>query len=247
MATAPTVDELSQALHSASRPLDAAGQRLAVALYRALAEGEPVAAAELASRTGRSVEEITATLDGWPNVFYDQHRQVIAFWGLALPKMPHRLEVAGRVLHAWCAFDPLFIVPLLGEPARVASTCPETGRPVSLTITSDGVTDVDPPGAVVSFLIPTKPWGNDVIRSFCHYVLYLASEEAGRRWNATQPGTLLLSVEQAFEVGGDSTRAASAPRWRTPCRRRVKTGLWRTSRDGNGATSALGWVRLLGM
>ena len=81
------------------------------------------------------------------------------------------------------------------------STCPETGRPVSLTITSDGITDVDPPGALVSFLIPTKPWGNDVIRSFCHYVLYLASEEAGRRWNATQPGTLLLSVEQAFEVG----------------------------------------------
>jgi alkylmercury lyase len=200
MATAPTVDALVQALHSASRPLDAAGQRPAVALYRTLAEGEPVAAAELASRTGRSVEEVSATLDGWPNLFYDRHRQVIAFWGLALPEMPHRLEVAGRVLHAWCAFDPLFIAPLLGEPARVKSTCPVTAQPVSLTVTPDGVRDLAPAGAVVSFLVPTRPW-DDVIASFCHSVLYFAAEEAGRRWRATHPGTFLLSVEQAFEVG----------------------------------------------
>jgi alkylmercury lyase len=201
MATAPTVDALVQALHSASRPLDAAEQRLAVALYRTLAEGRPVAAAELAGRTDRSVEEVTATLDGWPNVFYDRHRQVIGFWGLALPEMPHRLEVAGRVLHAWCAFDPLFMVPLLGEPARVASTCPVTGRQVSLIVTPDGATDVTPAEAVVSFLVPTRPWDDDVIASFCHSVLYFAAEEAGRRWIAAHPGTFLLSVEQAFEVG----------------------------------------------
>ncbi len=201
MATTPTVDELVQALNSASRPLDAAGQRLAVALYRTLAEGEPVAVAELAKRTGQPVGEVTATLDGWPNVFYDEHRRVIAFWGLALPNMAHRLEVAGQAVHAWCAFDPLFIAPLLGEPARVASTCPVTGQPVSLTVTANGVGDVSPPEAVVSFLVPTKPWDDDIIQSFCHHVLYFASEEAGRQWLAAHPGTFLLSVEQAFEVG----------------------------------------------
>jgi alkylmercury lyase len=115
--------------------------------------------------------------------------------------MPHRLEVAGRVLHAWCAFDPLFIAPLLGEPARVESTCPVTAQPVSLTVTPDGVGDVSPPEAVVSFLVPTKPWDEDVIKSFCHSVLYFAAEEAGRRWIAAHPGTFLLSVEQALEVG----------------------------------------------
>jgi alkylmercury lyase len=201
MPTAPTVEALVQALHSASRPLDAAGQRLAVTLYRMLADGRPVAAAELASRTGRSVEEVTATLDGWPNVLYDQKRQVIGFWGLALAEMAHRMEVAGRVLYAWCAFDPLFIAPLLGEPARVASTCPVTGQSVSLTVTAEGVTDASPAGAVVSFLVPTGRWGDDVIQSFCHYVLYFAPEEAGHQWSAAHPGTSLLSVEQAFEVG----------------------------------------------
>lgn len=213
MATAPTVDKLVEALNSASRPLEVAEQRLAVVLYRTLAEGRPVAAVELARRTDRSVEEVTATLDDWPNVFHDQHRQVIAFWGLALPEMAHRLEVAGRVLHAWCAFDPLFIGPLLGEQARVESTCPVTAQPVSLTVTPDGVTDVSPAEAVVSFLVPTRPWDDDVIQSFCHHVLYFASEEAGRRWIATHPGTFLLSVEQAFEVGRrfDLSRFGAAP------------------------------------
>jgi hypothetical protein len=32
-------------------------------------------------------------------------------------------------------------------------------------------------------------------------VLYFAAEEAGRRWIAAHPGTFLLSVQQAFEVG----------------------------------------------
>jgi hypothetical protein len=64
MATAPTVDVLVQALHSASRPLDAAEQRLAVALFRTLAEGEPVAApswpAGPAGRSERSARPWTA-------------------------------------------------------------------------------------------------------------------------------------------------------------------------------------------
>lgn len=57
-----------------------------------------------------------------------------------------------------------------------------------------------PARAVVSFLIPTGRWDDDVVKGFCHYVLYFASEEAGRQWVAAHPGTFLLSVEQAFEV-----------------------------------------------
>ncbi len=201
MATVPTMDQLVEALSSAARPLNAADQRLAITLYRALGDGEPVAAAELARRTGRNVADVAATLDAWPGVFHDDHGRIIGFWGLALPAMAHRLQIGGRTLHAWCAFDPLFITPLLGEPTRVASRCPVTDEPVSLTVTSDGVTDISPAGAVVSFLAPTKPWDHNVIESFCHYVLYFASQAAGRQWVARHPGTFLLSIEQAFELG----------------------------------------------
>jgi hypothetical protein len=45
-----TLDELADALATALGELDPAGQRLAIALYRLLAAGRPVAAADLAAR-----------------------------------------------------------------------------------------------------------------------------------------------------------------------------------------------------
>lgn len=32
---------------------------------------------------------------------------------------------------------------------------------------------------VVSFLSPQQPWGDDGLTSFCHYMLFFASGEAG--------------------------------------------------------------------
>ena len=40
-----------------------------------------------------------------------------------------------------------------------------------------------------------------MIESFCHRVLFFASEEAGRSWAAEHEGTTLLSVQEAFELG----------------------------------------------
>src|SRR5215472_6783034 len=47
-----TLDELAEAIATALGDLDPAGQRLAIALYRLLAAGRPVAAANLAAATG---------------------------------------------------------------------------------------------------------------------------------------------------------------------------------------------------
>jgi alkylmercury lyase len=63
---------------------------------------------------------------------------MIGFRGLALPAMPHRLQVDGRTLHAWCAWDTLFLPQLIGKPAGVESTCPTTEQTIRLTVTPDG-------------------------------------------------------------------------------------------------------------
>lgn len=59
----------------------------------------------------------------------------------------------------------------------------------------------DPADAVVSFLSPDEPWADDVITSFCHYVLFFSSPEAGARWVAEHPGTFVLTLTEAFELG----------------------------------------------
>ncbi len=40
-----------------------------------------------------------------------------------------------------------------------------------------------------------------MIESFCHRVLFFASEASGATWVAEHEGTMLLSIEEAFEVG----------------------------------------------
>jgi hypothetical protein len=41
----------------------------------------------------------------------------------------------------------------------------------------------------------------DVINSFCHYVLAFASLDAADEWVAKNPGTFVLSLDEAFELG----------------------------------------------
>ena len=62
-------------------------------------------------------------------------------------------------------------------------------------------------GAVVSFLTPDTPFDANVVLSFCHYMLFFISEEAGTKWTAEHKNTFLLSVEEASEVGRLTNRA----------------------------------------
>ena len=188
---------------------DERARRLSIETYRELALGEPVEQETLAAILGVQPSEITDALEdeqlkGW--VFYDDVRRIVGFRGLAISKMPHRFEVAGRMLYTWCALDSLFIPEILGQPARVESRDPGTGNLITLTVAPDGVQSVDPPDAVMSILVgdqevvktePTK-----VMASFCHHIWFLESREAGAEWVAQHgEGTFLVTLEEGFELG----------------------------------------------
>lgn len=213
----PTVAELGDAMSAAVRDLADDEADVAVAVYRALAEGEPVPLAAIAAKTGFSQKRILEILDAWPGVFRDDEGRVIGFWGLAIPKMGHRFHMeGGKPIHAWCAIDPLLIVPVLGKPARVESKDPVTGDRITMTVTPDGVSDVSPSTAVLSFLIPKGELGHDVIQTFCHYVLNFTTVESGRRWTANHAGTMLLTPEEGFELAARAWRALHEAAARVP-------------------------------
>lgn len=192
---------LAAALNDANPALDDRERVLAREIYRLLALGEPASVDDIGMRTGADREWIEARLDRWSGVFRDERGRIVAFWGLALPEMDHRFEVDGKTLYTWCAWDPLFIAPLLETSARVTSTCPVTGSKITLTVGPDGVSDLDPPEAILSFLEPSSDWEDDVIEKFCHYILLFADRDAGERWTSEHPGTFLLSIEEGFELG----------------------------------------------
>ena len=203
-----TLDELAGEIATALGDLDPAGQRLAIALYRLLAAGRPVAAADLAAAAGLPEPEVAATLDGWPAVFTDSRGRITGFWGLAVTELSpaHRYESGGRVLYAWCAWDTHFLPAGLGQAAHVTSACPVTGEPIELTVTPEGISRTSHPRAVVSFLRPDGPFDSGVIENFCHFVHFFASRQAGEQWAAGHPGTFLLTLGEAADLAARANR-----------------------------------------
>ena len=202
-----TIQRLDDALTRARPEMDENGKRICTALYRLLAKGGPVAPETLAEATGLPPTQVEDQLSSWPGVFRDDSEHIIGFWGLALREMPHRFTVGGRTLHNWCAWDALFIPELLGETARYEGRCPVTGEPIRLTISPEGIEEVNPAATVISFLTPDEKFGNDVITRFCHHIHFFASQGAAESWTADRPGHLILTLEEAFEVGRRQNRA----------------------------------------
>jgi alkylmercury lyase len=181
--------------------LNAEGRRVFVALYRVLSLGEPVSAQQVAQRAGVSLHQVNTLLDAVPGV-YREDGKVTGFWGLTLRKLSkHRFHTGERTLYTWCAWDALFIPMILGNTAYIESEDAQTGAPIRLTVAPDRVTAVSPRGTVVSMLEPREDMLADVVTRLCHYIHFFASEVSGRAWITKHPGTVLLSLEDAFELG----------------------------------------------
>ncbi len=202
MTTEPNVESIAAAINRARPEVDGTDQRIIRTLYRLLGEGNPVADADIAKSTSLGLKEIRGRIGNWPGVYRDDNGSVIGFWGLTIAEMPpHEITLGGRTLWAWCAWDTLFLPRRLGATLDVRSLCPVTGESISLRVSSSGVESVEPEHVVVSFLEPSRPFDADVIGSFCHYVHFFADKVAGEKWTADHPGTFLMSLDDAFEVG----------------------------------------------
>ena len=197
------LETLADAVATAGPELDERARRVRLATYRRLAEGDPAPVDEIAGRAGETVELTAHLLESWPGVYRNGGGDVVGFWGLTITRLvpTHAIEVEGRRLFAWCAWDTLFLPGVLGAEANVESTCPVTGETISLVVQPEGIRETSHPRAVVSFLLPSTSFDADVIQSFCHFVHFFASPQAGDAWTAEHPGTFLLSLEDAFELG----------------------------------------------
>ncbi len=71
-----------------------------------LARGKPTSPEEIAAASGKPPEEVRAALDRFPSTEWDEQGRVVGL-GLTLHLTPHRLELEGRTLFAWCALDAL--------------------------------------------------------------------------------------------------------------------------------------------
>lgn len=167
-------------------------------LLQMLAEGEPVTVEDIASETGKPIEEMRKILQTLPSVELNEQGRVVGF-GLTLVPTPHQFKVDGMVLYTWCALDTLMFPKLIGRKAQIESPCHGTGKPVRLTVEPDRVINVEPSTSVVSIVTPEDM--SSVRSAFCNQVHFFSSPNAAKDWLNQHPEGKVLSVEDAFELG----------------------------------------------
>jgi len=196
--------ELATSIVKCFPSLNVVEQRLSLELYRLLAGGQPVPRATLADRAGVTVETVNRILDSGPGVFSDGQQRIVGYWGLSLSaaySSPHTLRTNGQLLSAWCAWDTLFLPQLIGHIADIESASPSNAGIVRLTITPQKVERVEPVGSQMSVLVPdAQEMQKNVITSFCYFVQFFPSREAGESWAGKHPGTFMLSMQEAHTL-----------------------------------------------
>jgi alkylmercury lyase len=118
----------------------------------------------------------------------------------------HRLHVNRALMRAWCAWDTLFIPLLLDQEATVESASPLSKEVVRVTVSPDGIKQVNPSGAVVSVVVLDPDNGQvksvqEAWSQFCHQVYFFASREEAERWAEGKDDIEILTVDEAFELG----------------------------------------------
>ena len=204
----PTVEDVMQAwsAQNADVPQEQIefSVRFQVQAIRALAEGHPVSAQQLAADLGLPVDQVAVIIQqmGSSGAEVDGEGRLLGVV-LTLKETPHRFRVKGVDLYAWCAFDTLFLPAYLKETAEVESTCPITGRVIQVTITPTRVAEYSPGSTVVSIVDPSKVSccsTRGPRSTVCSQMHFFGSREAAETWQADHPGVAVCTVEEAYRI-----------------------------------------------
>ena len=134
-----------------------AARRFTLGVWRAFRDhGMPLdrtALAQISADTGLDSVEYGALLERYAELNDDG--ALVGLSGLSIADHPHSIEFEDRTLTSWCAWDPFFLVPILGGSAVVRSTDPQTGTSVQFTFQNGLVTEATPAGTVISIVVPS--------------------------------------------------------------------------------------------
>lgn len=176
-------------------------QTLALALYRLLSHGNPVKLSHLKNETGLTDAVINKILNSWSGIYFNNKQQVTGFWGMTIEPTTHCILVDENVCYTWCAWDTLFIPELLDKTVRVQSRCPVTDNNIELVVTPKYAQRRNDKPLYLSFLQPDmQKLQDDITVNFCHFVHFFGSKKDAEHWLAEHPGTVLLTLDQGFEI-----------------------------------------------
>lgn len=135
----------------------------------------------------------------------DADGRITGAMGLTTTPTAHQFHVDGHQLYTWCAFDGI-VFPIAHDwTADVHSVCPTTHQPITMTVTPQAVTGLEPPEAVLGVAVPTSgaspATADEVKAAFCSHNNLYASAQAAREATAGDPELVVVSVADAHRFG----------------------------------------------
>ena len=204
------IAELAKALRAAGIPpqLDADQSRLLIQVWQRLTDGSPITPEQIEQIFSANQIPFDAGNDFINRVSErDGEGNVVGIFGLSQLKHPHQFEVKGHKLSTWCAWDTLFLPVFLKQTATIRTYCPATKEKIRLTITTEKIEQVAPPGTVLSMVVPEIAKGDcgsseEIKCSFCQLVHFFSSPEAANEWvSEKNQDIVILSVEEGYRLG----------------------------------------------
>ncbi len=178
--------------------------RLQALTVRLLAQGKPVSAEQLAENWGFPLGEVHHILkQAEARIEVDKNGYLIGAGGLSIPPTQHRFRVNSKTLYAWCALDAIFLPAFLGKTAEIESTDPVNNETIRLTITPNGIASMYPDDVVLSIATPGVSCTYDRVgrdSEVCGQMHFFSSPASAEVWLKKHPGTLMLTVEEAYQV-----------------------------------------------
>ena len=204
------LEKLAENLNEAGIPPDFGPDRsrLLIKVWRNLVNGDPVTKEQIDQIAKELVIPVDSAHEFLSQVTErDGDDNIIGLMGLSLNEdWTHRFNADGVALRAWCAWDTLFLPPMVSKTAVVESESPVSGETVSLVVSPETVESSTPPGAVVS-IATIDPAIHDVSSveaiwsNFCHQVFFFPSRDEEERWAEGKTNIAILPIRDAYELG----------------------------------------------
>ena len=168
-----------------------------------LALGQPVEIDEIARASGITADRVTRALDA-ARCEREEAGRIIGLYGLTLTPTLHRLEIDRKVLFSCCALWAHVIPKLVDATVEIESIDPIRRERVRLSVSPQGLTGVDPPGAVATLAVSSQEAiDEDVCEAFCCQVCHFVSLESAEEFaahRATCSVVDLAELQQAAQL-----------------------------------------------
>ena len=180
-----------------------------ILLLDELAKGEPIPrkrVSEVLQVPLEEIDEVLADIKATGGQFNGEGDLI--GYTMTLKPTRHSFRVNGNDMYTWCSLDTILLPGMLETTAEIESTDPVTGDTIRLTVTPDGVAEVDPPTTVTSIFLPG--WSATETRNgvpvagpeskLCSSMLFFSSRETAEEAFKNLPNIAILTVDEAFEL-----------------------------------------------